>query len=99
MSNAPALDLSAIPIALRAAVLALLEEVAALKDITKRQEHLIAELNHALHGKRSEKLTEGKPLLRHWSERQWRPAAGLRGPVHRAGRGRGGKRKTGHKDK
>jgi transposase len=58
MSNAPALDLSAIPIALRAAVLALLEEVAALKDITKRQEHLIAELNHALHGKRSEKLTE-----------------------------------------
>lgn len=63
MSNAPALDLSAIPIAQRAAVLALLEEVAALKDITKRQEHLIAELNHALHGKRSEKLTEDERQL------------------------------------
>lgn len=50
MSNAPTLDLSAIPIAQRAAVSALLDEVAALKDITKRQEHLIAELNHALHG-------------------------------------------------
>jgi hypothetical protein len=35
-----------------------MEEVAALKDITRRQEHLIAELNHALHGKRSEKLSE-----------------------------------------
>ncbi|MFU8778789.1 MAG: IS66 family transposase [Roseovarius sp.] len=63
MSNAPTLDLSAIPIAQRAAVLALLDEVAALKDITKRQEHLIAELNHALHGKRSEKLTEDERQL------------------------------------
>lgn len=63
MSNASDLDLSAIPIAQRAAVLALLEEVAALKDITKRQEHLIAELNHALHGKRSEKLTEDERQL------------------------------------
>lgn len=35
----------------------MMAEVAALKDITLRQEHLIAELNHALHGKRSEKLT------------------------------------------
>ena len=41
----------------------MLEEVAALKDITKRQEHLIAELNHALHGKRSEKLTEDERQL------------------------------------
>jgi hypothetical protein len=34
---------------------ALMETVAALTDITRRQEHLIAELNHALHGKRSRK--------------------------------------------
>ncbi len=57
MQITPALDLSAIPAAQRAAVLALMEEVAVLKDITRRQEHLIAELNHALHGKRSEKLS------------------------------------------
>jgi transposase len=63
MSAASALDLSAIPDAQRAAVQALLEEVAALKDITKRQEHLIAELNHALHGKRSEKLSEDERQL------------------------------------
>jgi len=63
MSAAPALDLSAIPDAQRAAVQALLEEVAALKDITKRQEHLIGELNHALHGKRSEKLTQDERQL------------------------------------
>ena len=42
MQTAPALDLSAIPAAQRAVVLALMEEVAALKDITRRQEHLIA---------------------------------------------------------
>ena len=63
MSAAPALDPSAIPDAQRAAVQALLEEVAALKDITKRQEHLIGELNHALHGKRSEKLTKDERQL------------------------------------
>ncbi|TVS19693.1 MAG: IS66 family transposase [Gammaproteobacteria bacterium] len=63
MSTASALDLSAIPDAQRAGVQALLEEVATLKDITKRQEHLIAELNHALHGKRSEKLTEDERQL------------------------------------
>ena len=63
MSAAFVLDLSAIPDAQRAAVQALLEEVAALKDITRRQEHLIAELNHALHGKRSEKLTEDERQL------------------------------------
>ncbi|MDO6457900.1 IS66 family transposase [Celeribacter halophilus] len=63
MQNAPSLDLSAIPAAQRAAVLALLEEVAALTEITQRQEHLIAELNHALHGKRSEKLTEDERQL------------------------------------
>nr|WP_265506008.1 IS66 family transposase [Paracoccus rhizosphaerae] len=63
MQAAPVLDLSAIPAAQRAAVQALMEEVAALKDITRRQEHLIAELNHALHGKRSEKLSEDERQL------------------------------------
>jgi hypothetical protein len=33
----------------------LMEQVVTLTDITRRQEHLIAELNQALHGKRSEK--------------------------------------------
>ena len=47
----------------RAAVMALMETVAALTEITRRQEHLIAELNHALHGKRSEKLTEDERQL------------------------------------
>jgi transposase len=63
MQSTPALDLSAIPAAQRAAVQALMETVAALKEITRRQEHLIAELNHALHGKRSEKLTEDERQL------------------------------------
>jgi len=63
MQTAPILDLSAIPVLQRAAVLALMDEVTALKDITKRQEHLIAELNHALHGKRSEKLSEDERQL------------------------------------
>lgn len=58
MKIAPAIDLSAIPAAQCAAVLALMEEVAALTEITQRQEHLIAESNHALHGKRSVKLSE-----------------------------------------
>lgn len=52
------IDLSAIPAAQRSAVLALMEQVAVLTEITRRQEHLIAELNQALHGKRSEKLSE-----------------------------------------
>ena len=63
MQTAPAIDLSAIPAAQRAAVQALMETVTALQDITRRQEHLIAELNHALHGKRSEKLTEDERQL------------------------------------
>jgi transposase len=63
MQTAPQLDLSAIPAAQRAAVLALMEKVAALTEITQRQEHLIAELDHALHGKRSEKLTEDERQL------------------------------------
>src|SRR3990167_675220 len=63
MQTAPAIDISAIPDAQRAAVLALMETVAALTEITRRQEHLIAELNHALHGKRSEKLSEDERQL------------------------------------
>jgi transposase len=63
MQATPALDLSAIPDAQRAVVQALLDEVAALTEITRRQEHLIAELNHALHGKRSEKLSEDERQL------------------------------------
>ncbi|KZX91583.1 IS66 family transposase [Sulfitobacter sp. HI0021] len=63
MITTPAIDLSTIPAAQRAAVLALMEKVAALTEITQRQEHLIAELNHALHGKRSEKLTEDERQL------------------------------------
>jgi transposase len=63
MIATPVIDLSTIPAAQRAAVLALMEKVAALTEITQRQEHLIAELNHALHGKRSEKLTEDERQL------------------------------------
>ena len=63
MQTAPAIDLSTSPAAQRAAVLALMETVAALTEITRRQEHLIAELNHALHGKRSEKLSEDERQL------------------------------------
>ncbi|TKA84052.1 IS66 family transposase, partial [Sulfitobacter sp. 15WGC] len=37
--------------------------ITALQDITQRQQHLIAELNHALHGKRSEKLPEDERQL------------------------------------
>lgn len=63
MQSAPVIDLSAIPAAQRAAVLALMETVAALTEIARRQEHLIAELNHALHGKRSERLSEDERQL------------------------------------
>ncbi len=63
MITAPVIDLSAIPDAQRAAVQALMDAVAALTEITRRQEHLIAEMNHALHGKRSEKLTEDERQL------------------------------------
>ncbi len=63
MSNTPAINLSTLPADQRAAVEALMQQVSTLKEITKRQEHLIAELNHALHGKRSEKLTEDERQL------------------------------------
>ena len=63
MSKASPLNLSAIPASERAAVEALLAQVADLKEITRRQAHLIAELNHALRGKRSEKLSEDERQL------------------------------------
>ena len=63
MSNTPAINLSTLPADQRAAVEALMQQVSTLKEITKRQEHLIAEWNHALHGKRSEKLTEDERQL------------------------------------
>ncbi len=63
MQSAPSIDLSAIPAGQRAAVLTLMETVAVLTEITRRQEHLIAELNHALHGKWSEKLSEDERQL------------------------------------
>ncbi len=52
------IDLSAIPEAQREAVAAVLRERDALQEANKRLEHLVAELNHAVHGKRSEKLDE-----------------------------------------
>ena len=63
MQTAPVIDLSTLPSAQRAVVLALMATVAALTEITRRQEHLIAELNHALHGTRSEKLSEDERQL------------------------------------
>ena len=63
MIEAPYIDLSTIPVAQRAVVVALMETIAALQEITRRQQHLIAEMNHALHGKRSEKLAEDERQL------------------------------------
>lgn len=69
MQAVPALDLSAIPTAQRAAVQGLMEQVAALTEITRRQEHLIAELNHALHGHCCRTLfSEGFPLRIQWAK-------------------------------
>ena len=65
MSALPDIDLSAIAEDQRDAVAALLQdnialkgETASLKEIVKRLEHLVAELNHVVHGKKSEKLNE-----------------------------------------
>ena len=55
------LDLSVLPPDYRAAFEALQASAAPaaeLEDIVKRLEHLVAELNHAVHGKMSEKLSE-----------------------------------------
>jgi transposase len=65
MSALPDIDLSAIPEDQRDAIAALLREnsdlkgeTASLQQIVKRLEHLVAELNHVVHGKKSEKLDE-----------------------------------------
>ena len=56
MSALPDIDLSALPADQRDAVAALIRENSALQEINRRLEHLVAELNHVVHGKRSEKL-------------------------------------------
>jgi len=58
MPAAATIDLSAIPEAQREAVAAVLRERDALQEANKRLEHLVAELNQAVRGKRSEKLSE-----------------------------------------
>lgn len=65
MPAVTAIDLTAIPEDQREAVAALLrahldlkDETAGHKDSVRRQEHLVAELNQVVHGKRSEKLSE-----------------------------------------
>jgi len=63
MSALPDIDLSAIPEDQRDAVAALMRETASLKEINKRLEHLVAELNHVVHGKKSEKLDEDERQL------------------------------------
>ena len=63
MSSAPPIDLSAIPEDQRDAVLAVLRERDVLREVNKRLEHLVAELNQAVHGKRSEKLSEDERQL------------------------------------
>ncbi len=61
MSAALPINLSAIPESQRAAVLEVLRERDALRETNRRLEHLVAELNQAVHGKRSEKLSEDEP--------------------------------------
>ncbi|MBY6059814.1 IS66 family transposase, partial [Leisingera daeponensis] len=63
MSSTPPIDLSAIPEDQRDAVLAVLRERDALREANKRLEHLVAELNQVVHGKRSEKLSEDERQL------------------------------------
>jgi hypothetical protein len=62
MSDVPKdLDLSILPPDYRAAFEVLQKQAARaaeLEEINKRLEHLVAELNHAVHGKKSEKLDE-----------------------------------------
>ena len=60
-ATAENLDLSVLPPDYRAAFEALQATAARaseLEDIVKRLEHLVAELNHVVHGKKSEKLSE-----------------------------------------
>ncbi|MEO0995282.1 MAG: IS66 family transposase, partial [Pseudomonadota bacterium] len=57
------LDLSVLAPEHRSAVEALMASNAKLAEINKRQEALIQELRHALHGKKSERLTEDERQL------------------------------------
>lgn len=52
------LNLSILPLEYRVAFEAQAARVAVLEELTKRQEHLIAEMHHALYGKKSEKLAD-----------------------------------------
>jgi len=51
-----AFDLDALPSALREAFVVLQAEVTGLRAQAERQDYLIAELRHALYGKKSEQL-------------------------------------------
>lgn len=63
MLAAATIDLCAIPEAQRDAVAAVLRERDALKEINRRLEHLVAEFNHLVYGKRSEKLSADERQL------------------------------------
>jgi len=52
------LDLSVLSPEYRAVFAAQAARVAVLEEVNKRLEHLVAEMNHVLHGKKSEKLDE-----------------------------------------
>ena len=57
------LDLSVLSPEYRAVFEAQAARVALLEEVNKRLEHLVAEMNHVLHGKKSEKLDEGDRQL------------------------------------
>lgn len=63
MSKALSIDLTVVSESQRAVVLAVLRERDALRETNRRLEHLIAELNQVVHGKRSEKLNDDEPQL------------------------------------
>ena len=63
MLAAAIIDLYAIPEAQRDAVAAVLRERDALKEINRRLEHLVAEFNHLVYGKRSERLSADERQL------------------------------------
>ena len=70
MTVASEIDLTAIPENQREAVAALMRahlqlrnETTSLQEIVRRLEHLVAELNQVVHGRRSEKLSEDERQL------------------------------------
>lgn len=62
-------DLDSLPPAVREAFAAMQAKVAGLEAQTERQDYLIAELRHALYGKRSEQLP---PMSVSWLSRIWK---------------------------